>query len=114
MTDAETQAELFRVLAHETRLRLLSLLAGAEYAVGELETASGVGQPGLSQQLAILRKARLVTTRRAAKQVYYRLDPVALAPASAVLAQMAGMAPPIAQALAKTRTGSAARFARIV
>jgi DNA-binding transcriptional ArsR family regulator len=112
MTNAETQAELFRVLAHETRLRLLTLLSSAEHAVGELETASGVSQPGLSQQLAILRKADLVTTRRAAKQVYYRLNPAALAPVSGLLAQLTGTAPAVPAA--PTRTGSAARFARIV
>jgi DNA-binding transcriptional ArsR family regulator len=112
MTDAETQAELFRVLAHETRLRLLGLLSTAEHAVGELETASGIGQPGLSQQLAILRKAGLVTTRRAAKQVYYRLNPAALAPVSGFLSQLAGSLPPVPSA--PTRTGSAARVARIV
>jgi DNA-binding transcriptional ArsR family regulator len=112
MTNAEAQAELFRVLAHETRLRLLTLLSTAEHAVSELETASGVSQPGLSQQLAILRKAGLVTTRRAAKQVYYRLNPAALAPISAFLAQLTGKVP-VAPA-APTRTGSAARFARIV
>jgi DNA-binding transcriptional ArsR family regulator len=116
MTKAEkpedAAAELFRVLAHETRLRLLGLLSTAEHAVGELEAASGVGQPGLSQQLAILRKARLVTTRRAAKQVYYRLDPAALAPVSGLLAQLAGTVPAVSAA--PTRTGSSARFARII
>lgn len=114
MTDAESQAELFRVLAHETRLRLLTLLSTGEHAVGELEAASGVGQPGLSQQLAILRKAGLVTTRRAAKQVYYRLKPAALAPVSGFLSQLAGSVPPAAQAAPISRTGSAARFARII
>ena len=112
MTDVEKQAELFRVLAHETRLRLLSLLSTAEHAVGELEAASGVSQPGLSQQLAILRKAGLVTTRRAAKQVYYRLNPAALAPVAGLLAQLAGRVP--SEPPAPVRTGAAARFARIV
>ena len=114
MTEPETQAELFRVLAHETRLRLLRLLGAAEHAVSELEAASGVGQPGLSQQLAILRKAGLVTTRRAAKQVYYRLNPAALVPVSAFLAQLAGTPAPAAAPPAPARSGSAARFARIV
>ena len=35
--------------------------------------ATGIGQPGLSQQLAELRRAELVTTRRQAKQVFYSL-----------------------------------------
>lgn len=114
MTDADTHAELFRVLAHETRLRLLALLASAEYAVSELETAAGVGQPGLSQQLAILRKAGLVTTRRAAKQVYYRVNQAALAPATALLAQLGGATPLPVDPVKSPKAGSAARFARIV
>jgi DNA-binding transcriptional ArsR family regulator len=35
--------------------------------------ATGIGQPGLSQQLAELRRAELVTTRRQAKQVFYSI-----------------------------------------
>ena len=42
-----------------------TLLENGEKSVGELETMTGIGQPGLSQQLAILRKAELVQTRRA-------------------------------------------------
>jgi DNA-binding transcriptional ArsR family regulator len=120
-TEIESDAELFRVLGHETRLRLLMLLAAGEHAVSEIDAVSGIGQPGLSQQLAILRKARLVFTRRAAKQVYYRVDPSALEQASKLLAQLAGaaMAPVAARSEtgAKPRgktAGSAASFARMV
>lgn len=120
-TGIENDAELFRVLGHETRLRLLMLLAAGEHAVSEIDAVSGIGQPGLSQQLAILRKARLVITRRVAKQVYYRVDPAALEQASKLLAQLASaaMAPvaarpePGARPLAKT-AGSAASFARMI
>ncbi|PZN97006.1 MAG: transcriptional regulator [Alphaproteobacteria bacterium] len=119
-TDAENHVEVFRVLGHETRLRLLTLLAAGEHAVSEIDAASGIGQPGLSQQLAILRKARLVITRRAAKQVYYRVDPVALEQASKLLAHLASTAAPDSPRLeptipARGRTaGSAANFARMV
>jgi DNA-binding transcriptional ArsR family regulator len=69
-------AELFRVLGHETRLGLIGKLHDrGESSVGQLESFSGVGQPALSQQLAVLRKAELVLTRREAKQVYYRINP---------------------------------------
>ncbi len=120
-TEIERDAELFRVLGHDTRLRLLILLARGEHAVSEIDTVSGIGQPGLSQQLAILRKARLVTTRRAAKQVYYRVDPAALQQASTLLAQLGnavadppGARPePGSRARGKT-SGSAASFARMV
>jgi DNA-binding transcriptional ArsR family regulator len=120
-TEIENDAELFRVLGHETRLRLLMLLAAGEHAVSEIDAVSGIGQPGLSQQLAILRKARLVTTRRAAKQVYYRVDPTALEQASKLLAQLASAATapvvprsePSARPRGKT-AGSAASFARMI
>lgn len=117
-SDLARDAELFRVLGHENRLRLLMLLAAGEHAVGELDTVSGIGQPGLSQQLAILRKARLVTTRRVAKQVYYSVDPAALLQAAALLGKLGKSAPtvqPPAPDKPSTRaTGSAARFARMI
>ncbi len=120
-TDADNPAELFRVLGHETRLRLLTLLATGEHSVSEIDAASGIGQPGLSQQLAILRKAQLVITRRVAKQVYYRVDTAALQRASKLLAQLASTASapdsarPEPAIPARGRTaGSAAIFARMV
>jgi DNA-binding transcriptional ArsR family regulator len=117
----ERDAELFRVLGHETRLRLLILLAAGEHAVSEIDAVSGIGQPGLSQQLAILRKARLVTTRRVAKQVYYRVDPPALQHASTLLAQLANAvgtpSPTLPEPDPRHRAksaGSAASFARLI
>jgi DNA-binding transcriptional ArsR family regulator len=118
MTEAtasiEQNAELFRVLGHETRLRLLQLLATGERTVGALDAASGVGQPGLSQQLAILRKAGLVSTRRVAKQVYYRVEPSVVEASAALLAGLAGPAPASAAAgQRRNGAGSAAGFARM-
>lgn len=117
----EGPAGLFRVLGHETRLRLLLLLAAGELSVGALEKASGVGQPGLSQQLAILRKAQLVVTRRAAKQIYYRVDPAAVKPAADMLALLTNL--PVAPMRADRKRGdepqrgtarSAAGFAKML
>lgn len=70
----EAIVEELRAAAHPLRLRILDLLKGGELNVGEIETASGIGQPTLSQQLAILRKAGLVETRKDAKLVFYRRD----------------------------------------
>jgi ArsR family transcriptional regulator len=41
--------------------------------VGELETALDITQPTLSQQLTVLRKAELVTTRREGRNVHYSI-----------------------------------------
>jgi DNA-binding transcriptional ArsR family regulator len=52
------------------RLSLLCHLARGEQAVGDLAAATGQSFSLVSQQLALLRKAGLVQTRREAKQVY--------------------------------------------
>ncbi|MNE61283.1 Biofilm growth-associated repressor [compost metagenome] len=56
------------------------MLSQEESHVGGLEERTGIGQPTLSQQLAVLRREGLVDTRKEGKQVYYRISsPQALA-----------------------------------
>ena len=70
---AEIATERLKVFSQPQRLMILSLLLEREHTVSEIEEASGIGQPALSQQLAELRRAGLVTSSRIAKQVSYRL-----------------------------------------
>lgn len=117
--DIEALAEVLRTLGHDTRLRLIAtLLEHGEKSVSEIEGLTGIGQPGLSQQLAILRKAELVQTRRAAKQVYYSVSPPAFAPAAAFLATLApsdgARRPAKGQPMAPPARGSAAMFAKLL
>ena len=70
---AEEAAERLRKFGQPLRLMILSLLLQGEKSVSEIDLATGIGQPGLSQQLAELRRAELVTTRRQAKQVFYSI-----------------------------------------
>lgn len=70
---AEAAADKLRAFAHPQRLMILSLLLEGERSVTDIDAATGIGQPALSQQLAELRRAEMVRTRRQAKQVYYRL-----------------------------------------
>jgi DNA-binding transcriptional ArsR family regulator len=65
--------EALKALAHPLRWRILTALVAAERNVGEIEAATGISQPGLSQQLGVLRKAGLVETRKEAKLVFYAL-----------------------------------------
>ncbi|MEH6435989.1 metalloregulator ArsR/SmtB family transcription factor [Massilia sp. DD77] len=75
MRAAAAQAcALLKVLGNPDRLMLLCQLSQGEYAVGELETLLGIGQPTLSQQLGVLRDEQLVSTRREGKQIFYRID----------------------------------------
>ncbi len=66
-------ASLMRSLSSEKRLMLLCQLAGGERSVGELCEALGLSQTNASQQLALLRREELVTTRRDGQTIYYAL-----------------------------------------
>jgi DNA-binding transcriptional ArsR family regulator len=67
------QAQLFRALSHPVRLRILGILARQEACVCHLTAVLGQRQPYVSQQLASLREAGLVTDRRDGTLIYYRL-----------------------------------------
>ena len=89
-TDLEAAAELLKALAHAVRLDLLRAIVDGERAVSEIERVTGIGQPGLSQQLSVLRKAEMVLTRREAKQVFYRINRARIGELSALLDAFAG------------------------
>jgi ArsR family transcriptional regulator len=61
-------------LADETRLRLVLLLEQEELSVAELQDIMGMGQSRISSHLAQLKRAGVVTDRRAGKNVYYALN----------------------------------------
>jgi DNA-binding transcriptional ArsR family regulator len=70
------KAELFKALAHPTRIRILELLREGEKSVGKLQQDLSVDGSVVSQQLAVLRMRNLVDTRREGTTIYYRLrDP---------------------------------------
>src|SRR3954465_12448584 len=75
---SEVKAELFKALAHPARIRALEVLVDGERTVGELQPLVGIESSHLSQQLGVLRRAGLVTTRKDGSSVYYALrDPLA-------------------------------------
>lgn len=67
------QAEIARVLGSPVRLRILNLIGDREVAYGALLDDLGVSKANLSQHLAILRKAGIVSVRRDGVHVSYRL-----------------------------------------
>lgn len=78
--------KLFHSLSDATRLRVLALLTNEdELCVCELTHALGVSQPMISRHLASLRKAGLVSGRRAGVWIHYRLHPALPRWARAVL-----------------------------
>jgi DNA-binding transcriptional ArsR family regulator len=74
------EAEIFRALADPTRRAVYERLAGGEMSVSELRTGMSVSQPAVSQHLAVLRGAGLVSERRSGRNAYYRADPQGLEP----------------------------------
>lgn len=73
----EIKADLFKALAHPARVRALEVLSEGERTVGDLQPLVGIESSHLSQQLAVLRRAGLVTTRKDGNSVIYALrDPL--------------------------------------
>lgn len=113
MTDID-MIDTLKAIAHPLRLKILSTLHAGECNVGEIETRARIGQPALSQQLAILRKAALVDTRKDAKLVYYRLSPEKLGAVSDAIAALANGGPaPEPAPVKKPPSPGAANFARM-
>jgi DNA-binding transcriptional ArsR family regulator len=69
----QLKAEFFKTLGHPARIRVLELLSQREHAVAELLPEVGIEAANLSQQLAVLRRARLVVTRKEGSTVFYSL-----------------------------------------
>jgi ArsR family transcriptional regulator len=70
---SEVKAELFKALANPARIRVLEVLSGGERSVSELQPLVGIESSHLSQQLGVLRRAGLVTTRKSGTTVYYSI-----------------------------------------
>ena len=75
----EELLKFFKALAHESRLRLLGLVAQREHSVQELAAAVGVTEPTASYYLAMLRDLNLVSRRADGNTHWYAYVPDALA-----------------------------------
>ncbi len=74
---AEQVAEIFHALSHKRRVVILSCLLDRERSVGELvvcDRLKPTGQATVSQHLAVLRRAGLITERREGQRVIYRVS----------------------------------------
>ena len=67
------KADLFRALAHPTRIGILEQLTRGERTVQALQDALKLDQPIVSQHLSALRSKNVVTVRRERTQAYYAL-----------------------------------------
>ena len=65
---------ILKALANLNRLKILKLLSAHELNVGQLENMMELSQSALSQHLAVLRKSKIVKTRRVAQTIFYKID----------------------------------------
>ncbi len=67
------KGDFFKTLGHPARVRILELLAEGDRSVGELLPEVGLESSNLSQQLGVLRRAGVVTTRKDGNTVIYSI-----------------------------------------
>ena len=70
----EQHVTLMKALGDTTRLKLLKLILDRERCVCELQPILGISQPAVSQHIAKLKAAGLVTERRAGMWVHYKAN----------------------------------------
>lgn len=71
------KARFFRALAHPHRVRMLEILVRGSRTVQELQETLALGQPIVSQQLAVLRNLNVVAARKEGSSVRYMVkDPL--------------------------------------
>lgn len=66
-------AEIIKLLGHAERLKIVEVLEGGEATVSDIQEQLGLAQAIVSQHLAKLRAANVVTARRDGVHVHYRL-----------------------------------------
>jgi ArsR family transcriptional regulator len=84
----QLKADFFKTLGHPARIRVLELLSEREHAVAEMLPLVAIEAAHLSQQLAVLRRANLVITRKEGSTVYYSLTSPHIAELLAVARQI--------------------------
>jgi ArsR family transcriptional regulator len=68
------KAEFFKTLGHPARIRILEVLRDGERPVSEIIPEVGIEPSHLSQQLAVLRRANLVRSRKVGSSVIYSVS----------------------------------------
>jgi DNA-binding transcriptional ArsR family regulator len=69
------ESEIFRALADPTRRAVFERLSQKEMSVSELTSGFPISQAAISQHLAALKDAGLVSQRREGRNAFYRSDP---------------------------------------
>ncbi len=88
-TKAESALPLIKLMSEANRLNIFALLAAqGELCACDIESALGISQTLLSHHLRSLRDAGLLTARRDAQWIYYRVNKTELAKVYPLLCQI--------------------------
>ncbi len=71
--DIERASRSMKAIAHPLRLKILCTLGNEEISVQDIVEQVGTSQSNISQHLAILRDKGILTARKDANRVYYRV-----------------------------------------
>ncbi|MCP4040574.1 MAG: winged helix-turn-helix transcriptional regulator [Gammaproteobacteria bacterium] len=71
--DIERASRAMKAIAHPLRLKILCILGGQEISVQDIVERVGTSQSNISQHLAILRDKGILTARKDANRVYYKV-----------------------------------------
>ena len=71
--DIERASRSLKAMSHPLRLKILCTLGEREVSVQEIVERVGTSQSNISQHLAILRDKGILTCRKDANRVYYRV-----------------------------------------
>ena len=71
--DSALTANALKAMAHPVRWRILCTLGNRELSVGEIVEKIGTSQSNISQHLEQLRDKHIVTSRKEANRIYYRI-----------------------------------------
>ncbi len=77
MTDEhhiENLSEFFKLFGDKTRLRIIEVLTNGELSVGTIAQILDMSQSSISHQLRLLKRSRLVKSRKDGKWVYYSIS----------------------------------------
>ncbi|MBM7113876.1 ArsR/SmtB family transcription factor [Archangium primigenium] len=77
---AEAENKIFQALADPSRRAIFESLTRGEAAVKDLTARFAISQPAVSQHLAALKEAGMVSSRREGRRVFYRVEPRGMKP----------------------------------
>ena len=102
--------KVFEALSSTPRRKILAYLAHAELSAGEIAARFEISKPAVSQHLAVLENAGLVTSEKRGQYVFYRLVADNLANTlNAYLQEVCPVSRPLKAESARLAQGDAAK-----